>query len=141
MCNNLVKSVFAHSSSHLPQQFLTNSKQALQEFTLFPSSVREMQKWDLKSICTCYLLFNKTLSACLWNQCWAVLSLIFVITSTPRSLKIFKLWKNPPGHWGLLFILYYFLFFYSFQISDVAPLASIQKRDLALNSDKFLEPV
>jgi hypothetical protein len=58
-------------------------------------------------------------------------SLIFVITSTLGSLKIFKLWKNPPGHWGLFY----------FQISDVAQLASIQKRDLALNSDRFLEPV
>jgi hypothetical protein len=28
-----------------------------------------------------------------------------------------------------------------FQISDVAPLTSIPKRDLALNGERFLEPV
>ncbi len=45
MCNNLVKSVFAHSSSsHLPPKLLTDSKQALQELTLFSSSVRERCK-------------------------------------------------------------------------------------------------
>ncbi len=55
------------------------------------------------------------------------------ITSTPGSLKIFKFMEESPWALGTSFFSFYF-----FQISDVVPLASIQKRDLALISDKFL---
>jgi hypothetical protein len=93
MCNNLVKSVFAHSSSsHLPPKLLTDSKQALQELTLFSSSVRERCKNEETSSQFAHATSYSTKLSLLASETNVGQFFdFFVITSTPCSLKFSKL--------------------------------------------------